>query len=75
MESYEKIFYINKNGILERKDSSLILKEKNHNLHYIPIEQIDLIICNSDITLNKRVLSLLNYHNISILFFIFITII
>lgn len=67
----KKIFYINKNGMLERKDSSLILKEKNHNIHYIPIEQLDLIICNSDITLNKRVLSLLNYHNISIIFFNF----
>lgn len=35
----------------------------------IPIRQVDLIICFSEITMNKRVLELLNAYGISIFFF------
>lgn len=65
----KKVFYLYKSGELIRRDSSLILKEKNGNVIYIPIEQTQLIICCSDITLNKRVLGLLNTYDICIIFF------
>lgn len=65
----KKNFYLYKSGELQRKDSSLILKEKNGNVIYIPIEQINLIICCNDIVLNKRALGLLNYYSVSIIFF------
>lgn len=66
----KKTFYLYKSGILKRKDNSLALEGKN-NIDYIPIEQTDMIICFSEITLNKRVLSLLNQYEISILFYNF----
>lgn len=65
----KKVIYLYKSGNLLRKDYSLILKDKNDFTTYIPIEQIDTIICFSEVTLNKRTLSLLNTYHISILFF------
>lgn len=65
----KKIFYIYKSGSLVRKDFSLLLEEKNGNVLYIPIEQINLIICFSDVNLNKRVLGILNSYSVSIFFF------
>lgn len=67
----KKNVYLYKSGVLSRQDSSLILKDKKGNVDYIPIEQIDTIICFGEITLNKRVLSLLNTYRIVILFFNF----
>ncbi len=66
----KKTFYLYKSGTLKRQDSSLVL-EKNENIDYIPIEQLDMIICFSEINLNKRVLSLLNKYQVGILFFNF----
>ncbi len=65
----KKIIYLYKSGTLSRQDSSLVLKTKNGNIHYIPIEQIDTLICFGEVTLNKRTLSLLNTYRVSILFF------
>ena len=47
------------------------LKDKKDYVSYIPIEQIDTLICFGEISINKRTLSLLNKHNIVILFFNF----
>lgn len=66
----KKIFYLYQNGSLKRKDNSLVLESKNKST-YIPIEQVELIICFSEITVNKRTLSLLNRYHISILFYNF----
>lgn len=65
----KKVFYLYKSGELQRKDFSLLLQEKNGNIVYIPIEQINLIVCFGDVNLNKRVLGLLNNYSVSILFF------
>lgn len=65
----KKIFYLYKSGELQRRDFSLLLQEKNGNVVYIPVEQINLIVCFGDVNLNKRVLGLLNSYSISILFF------
>ena len=65
----KKIFYLYKSGELQRKDFSLLLQEKNGNVVYIPVEQINLIVCFGDVNLNKRVLGLLNSYSVSILFF------
>lgn len=67
----KKVIYLYKSGQLLCKDYSLVLKDKKDFITYIPIEQIDTIICFSEITLNKRTLSLLNKHNIVILFYNF----
>ncbi|HPX45125.1 MAG TPA: CRISPR-associated endonuclease Cas1 [Bacteroidales bacterium] len=64
----KSIFYLYKNGDLIRKDNSLVLKTSKGN-EYIPIEQLDIIICFSEINLNKRVLSLLKQYKVSIMFF------
>ena len=57
-----------KSGNLKRKDNSLVLESKDKDDDYIPIEQVDMIICFSEVSLNKRVLALLNKYEISILF-------
>lgn len=67
----KKVIYLYKSGQLLCKDYSLILKDKKDFITYIPIEQIDTLICFGEITINKRTLSLLNKHNIVILFFNF----
>lgn len=67
----KKTYYLYKSGILKRKDNSLALEGKNDLVDYIPIEQVDMIVCFSEITLNKRVLSLLKQYQICILFFDF----
>lgn len=64
----KKVFYLYKSGTLKQKDYSLVLEEKN-GVDYIPIEQLDMIVCFSEITLNKRVLSLLNKYQVGILFY------
>ncbi len=64
----KSIFYLYKHGNLIRKDNSLVLETKNGN-EYIPIEQLDMIVCFSEINLNKRVLSLLKQYKVSIMFF------
>ncbi|WP_285959207.1 CRISPR-associated endonuclease Cas1 [Thomasclavelia spiroformis] len=65
----KKVFYLYKSGELQRKDFSLLLQEKNGNVVYIPVEQINLIVCFGNVNLNKRVLGLLNSYSVSILFF------
>ena len=67
----KKVIYLYKSGRLLCKDYSLILKDKKDYVNYIPIEQIDTLICFGEISINKRTLSLLNKHNIVILFFNF----
>lgn len=59
-----------KSGNLKRKDNSLVLESKDKD-DYIPIEQVDMIICFSEVSLNKRVLALLNKYEVSILFYNF----
>lgn len=63
-----KTFYIYKSGILQRKDDSLVLILKNNDYIYIPILQVDVIIVFGEVTLNKRVFSLLNLYHVSIFF-------
>lgn len=67
----KKVIYLYKSDQLLCKDYSLILKDKKDYVSYIPIEQIDTLICFGEISINKRTLSLLNKHNIVILFFNF----
>lgn len=67
----KKVVYLYKSGQLLQKDYSLFLKDKNSNNIYLPIEQIDTIICFGNITLNKQTLALLNRYKIVILFFNF----
>lgn len=67
----KKTIYLYQSGELIRQDASLVLILKNGNKVYIPIFQIDQIICFSEVTLNKRVLALLSMHEISISFFNF----
>lgn len=64
----KNVFYLYKSGTLKAKDYSLALENKI-GTEYIPIEQLDTIICFSEITLNKRALSLLNKHKVSLLFY------
>ncbi len=65
----KKTIYIYKSGTLMRRDNSLCLVEKNKNVHYIPIEQIDSIFCFGEITVNKRVYCLCNQYNVSIQYY------
>lgn len=65
----KKTVYLYKSGILSRKNDSLCLIEKNDNVHYLPIEQIDRIFIFGEVTFNKRVLSLLKQNEVSLLFF------
>ena len=64
----KRTIYLYKSGTLKRKDFSLACVTKDETIP-IPIRQVDLIICFSEITLNKRVLELLNAYGISIFFF------
>lgn len=64
----KKVVYLYKSGNLKRKDNSLVLESKDKD-DYIPIEQVDMIICFSEVSLNKRVLALLNKFEVSILFY------
>ena len=64
----KQIFYLYESGLLKKKDDSLVLISKGNNLFYMPIEQIYSIMCYADITLNKRVISLLNKKQISLHF-------
>lgn len=64
------IFYLYKSGVLKRKDNSVILEGRLFN-EYLPIEQLDMIIVFSEVTLNKRVLALLNQYDVSVLFYNF----
>lgn len=65
----KKIIYLYKSGELVRKDYSLAFLTKSNNTYYIPVEQVDTIMCFGEITLNKRVFGLLNVYHISIMFF------
>lgn len=65
----KKTVYLYKSGTLSRKNDSLCLIEKNDNVHYLPIEQLDRIFVFGEVTLNKRVLSLLKKNEVSLLFF------
>lgn len=67
----KKTFYIYQSGTLVRKDDSLALIHKNEDVTYIPVIQTELIICFGDVTLNKRVLGLLNSYDITLVFFNF----
>lgn len=67
----KKVVYLYKSGNLKRKDNSLVLESKDKDDDYIPIEQVDMIICFSEVSLNKRVLALLNKYEVSILFYNF----
>lgn len=64
----KKTIYLYKSGTLKRKDFSLACVTKDETIP-IPIRQVDLIICFSEITMNKRVLELLNTYGITIFFF------
>ena len=64
----KKTIYLYKSGTFNRKDFSLMFETKESK-EYIPIEQVDCIFCFGDININKRVLSLLNGHNVSLVFF------
>ena len=48
----KKVVYLYKSGNLKRKDNSLVLESKDKD-DYIPIEQVDMIICFSEVSLNK----------------------
>ncbi|WP_276930510.1 CRISPR-associated endonuclease Cas1 [Faecalibaculum rodentium] len=61
--------YLCKSGELKRKDSSLALESADGEEILIPIEQTESIFCFGEITLNKRLLGLLNRHSIPLLFF------
>lgn len=65
----KKVIYLYKSGVLSRKDNSLVLIDKQNYVNYIPIEQIDTIICFGEVTLNKRTLALLNSYHVTLLFF------
>lgn len=65
----KKIIYLYKSGELVRRDYSLAFIAKDNYCHYIPIEQIDFIMCFGEVTFNKRVLGLLNIYHVSIMFF------
>lgn len=65
----KKAIYLYKSGELQRRDYSLILRQKSGYIIYIPIEQINVIVCFGEITMNKRVFALLNSHNVSIFFY------
>lgn len=45
----KRVIYLYKSGTLQRQDASLILKQKNDKVDYIPVEQIDTIICFGEI--------------------------
>lgn len=61
-------FYLLKSGTLKRKDSSLILITEEKEIS-IPIEQVNMIFCFAELTLNKRVLELLSKYQIGVMFF------
>jgi len=67
----KKTFYLYRSGELIRKDNSLALLQKSGYVFYIPIEQLDSIICFAEISMNKRVLGLLSSYEITIVFFNF----
>lgn len=67
----KKTIYLYKSGILQRKDSSLVLITKTNQAIYIPVQQIDQIYVFSEVTFNKRTIALLNLYEISIFFFDF----
>lgn len=67
----KQTIYLYRSGHLKRQDDSLVLIDKQDNKTYIPIQQIDQIICFAELDLNKRVISLLNQYGISILFYNF----
>lgn len=53
----KKVVYLYKSRTLARQDYSLVLKDKNSYSHYIPIKQIDTLICFGEISINKRCLN------------------
>lgn len=61
-------FYIFKSGTIKRKNGSVVLKTDEEEL-LIPIEQVHSIYVFVEVTLNKRVLELLNKYQIFVLFF------
>lgn len=64
----KKTFYIYKSGTLKRKDNSICLVTKT-GTDYIPVEQVDCIVCFSEVSMNKRFLAMLNTYGIELLFF------
>lgn len=60
--------YLYKSGELKRKDSSLVLINSDETV-LIPIEQVDTIFVFGEITINKRLLQLLNKNGITMVFF------
>lgn len=69
-----KPIYLYANGTLKQKDHSLCLVAEEEEIQ-IPIEQVEEIYCFGEVTLNKRLLQLLNSRKIPILFSIFMEII
>jgi len=61
--------YIFKNGLLKRKDNTLVLETLEQGKKYIPIENISEIKIFSEIDLNKRLLEFLSSNNIPVHFF------
>ena len=66
----KKTIYLYKSGELTRKDHSLLFSSQDEDF-YIPVEQVDMIVVFCELTLNKRVLALLNEYEIVVLFFSF----
>lgn len=67
----KKTIYLYKSGVLVQRDYSLVLHTRNNESIYIPIQQIDQIICFGEVTFNKRTLVLLNRNRVTIMFFDF----
>lgn len=65
-----KPIYLYANGTLKQKDYSLCLVAEEEEIQ-IPIEQVEEIYCFGEVTLNKRLLQLLNTRKIPVLFFDF----
>lgn len=63
-----KSVYLFNSGELHKENDSLVLIDKSSNKTYIPIEQINLIVCFKEVTINSKTLFLLNKHKIAIHF-------
>ncbi len=64
----KNIFFIYRSGTLVKKDNSLAFVT-SYKTTYIPVEQVDTIVFNREVTFNKRVLQLLNKYQIEVLFY------
>lgn len=63
-----KTLYLLKSGVLKRSNNTLKLETKDESFYY-PIRQINKIYVFGEISINKRLLQLLNKNRISVIFF------